>query len=158
MTECGHYVGIEFQSYGDVALRSQYVGGGGEMPVWTGDALHAPSIEFEFGLAWGRGNRHRIGHSGMQDAHPALGGFGENHVEQSSGRVPNETELRASLVQKFDSFGVDERIDGLAEADRVAGKILRGRRVNPFKFHFPIIGSDRYWEVNMLTENNRRGV
>ena len=152
--ECCCHFGIEFQGYGDVAFSGQHVGGGGEVTVRAGDALHAPSIKFEFGLEWGLGGRrYRVRHSGMEDAHPAVGGFRENHVKQSAGCVPNQTELRASLVQKFDGFGVDEGIDGLAEADRVAGKILRGGRVNPFKFHFTIIGSDKCWEVNMLTEN-----
>ena len=106
------------------------------MPARAGDPLDASSIEFKFGLECGLGGRrHRIRHSGMEDAHTALGGFCENDVQQSSRRVPNQTELRAPLVCEFDGFGVGEGIDGLAEADRVAGKILRGRRVSPFKFH-----------------------
>ena len=136
------HFGIKFQGYADVALPGQHVAGGGEMPARTGDPLHAPGIEFEFGFEWGLGG-HRIGHPGMQNAHPALGSFCEYDVEQSSRRAPNQTELGTSLVQKFDGFGVGEGIDGLAKADRVARKILRGRRVSPFKFHSLIIGSDK---------------
>ena len=60
------------------------------MTVRTGDALDAPRIEFEFGLERGlRGCRQGIRYPGMEDAHAAAGGFGEDYVEQSAGRMPN---------------------------------------------------------------------